>query len=54
MPRDGPLIRAPASLPQPQILTIIAHIQAIPTLTVSYVDPALDQQAWGLLAANLH
>jgi predicted nucleic acid-binding protein len=39
-------------LPQVQILTLVAHIRAIPTLTVAYIDPALDQQAWGLLAAN--
>ncbi|HKT39252.1 MAG TPA: hypothetical protein VJR48_12830 [Ktedonobacterales bacterium] len=39
-------------LTQPQILNIITHIRAVPNLTVLYVDPVLDQQAWGLLYTN--
>ncbi len=39
-------------LPQPQVLAIIAQIRALPNVTVTHVDPQIDQQAWGLLYAN--
>lgn len=39
-------------LPQPRILSIITQIRALPNLVITYIDPALDQQAWGLLYSN--
>jgi len=37
---------------QQQILTIITQIRALPNVVVIHTDPALDQQAWGLLYTN--
>jgi len=39
-------------LPQPQVLTIITQIRALPNLTLLHVDEQADQQAWGLLYSN--
>lgn len=37
---------------QQQILTIITQIRALPNVVVVHIDPAIDQQAWGLLYTN--
>lgn len=39
-------------LPQPQILTLIGQIRALPNVTVAFIDTALDHEAWALLEAN--
>lgn len=39
-------------LPQPRILGIITQIRALPNLVIAFIDPGLDQQAWGLLYTN--
>ena len=37
---------------QQQVLAIITTKRALPNLAVHHIDPALDQQAWGLLYTN--
>lgn len=39
-------------LSQPQVLTIITQIRALPNVTIMYADAQIDQQAWELLYAN--
>lgn len=39
-------------LPQSVILDLISRIRVLPNLSITYVDPVLDQQAWELLYAN--
>jgi hypothetical protein len=40
-------------LPQPQVLTIITQIRALPNLTLLHVDKQADQQAWGCCTVML-